>query len=426
MPNLHIFQNPARLATAMAVVLATSMTFSPFLLSMGMWGLVVVALWEARVQCRAVQPDARWYAVLLFSWKKFILKKAYWLFALLLVTVLVSGLWSADQRFWLERVRIRVPFVVLPWAMANLPALTWRQLSAVPCILVASLVLLCLGVGANFLLDPDTILAGLREGQPVPVPRHHIRFSLMLTVGILTGGWLWSKGFYWRSPWERRVVPILVVFLFVFIHFLSVRSGLVALYVALGFTLLRFMRRTRRWKWALAGLSLLILIPMVAVSTMPSLQQRISYMRHDWSRYQTTGGENYSDSERFVSLHVGAQMWREHPHLGVGMGDLERETQRYTAQLYPSYRETPKLPHNQFVYLLAGTGWIGLLLALLPMLYPLTLGVYRRFYPFVAFQVVVFVSFLVEYTLETSIGAAFYIFYQLWWMKMAEADLAGR
>jgi O-antigen ligase len=417
---------PARLATGAASVLAVSMTFSPFLLSVGMWLLVAAALWEAHLQVKLTGERVTAGRVLLLSWRRYISPPKYWVFSLLFLTVLLSGLWSDDTAFWLERTRIKVPFVVLPWAMANLPALSWRQWCAVPCALVASLVLLCFGVGLNYLLDTDTILHGLREGQPVPVPRHHIRFSLMVTIGVLTGGWLWSKGFYWKYTIERRLVPIAVIFLFGFLHFLSVRSGLLALYVALGVTLVRFIWRTRMWKWALVSGAIMLVVPMVAVSVMPSLQQRIAYMRHDWSQYQKKEGANYSDSERFISLHVGARIGLDHPWWGVGMGDLEAATATYTRQLYPHYRETPKMPHNQWVFIWAGLGCIGLVLSMVALLYHAVQWKYYRFYPFVAFQVVVFVSFLVEYTLETSIGAAFYIFYQLWWAKMAEVDLEAK
>jgi O-antigen ligase len=415
---------PARLATGAASVLAVSMTNSPFLLSIGMWLLVAAALWEAWLHCAdsiGARPGIG--RVLLYTWHRFVAFPHYWVFSMLFLTVALSGLWSEDFNFWLERTRIRIPFVVLPWAMANLPQLSWRQYCAVPSILVASLVLICIGVGVNFWLDPETILWGLREGQPVPVPRHHIRFSLILTIGVLAGGWLWSKGFYWKYPVERHLVPAAVIFLFVFIHFLSVRSGLVALYAALLFTVVRFIHKTRLWRWAVLAGAVVITIPIIAVTTMPSLQQRIAYMRHDWNSYKTTGGENYSDSERFVSLHVGAQIGLDHPLIGIGMGDLETATANYTRKLYPAYRETPKMPHNQFVFIWAGLGAIGFLLSCWALFYHTVQQKYYRFYPFIIFQVVVLISFLVEYTLETAIGAAFYVFYQLWWMKMAEMDV---
>ena len=97
-----------------------------------------------------------------------------------------------------------------------------------------------------------------------------------------------------------------------------------------------------------------------------------------------------------------------------------------TVALYPNYAEAPKMPHNQLVYILASTGIAGLLVSLAALLYPLFFRRYRAFYLYMAFQSIVFVSFLVEYTLETSIGAAFYLFYQIWWMLMAVQINSGK
>jgi O-antigen ligase len=278
----------------------------------------------------------------------------------------------------------------------------------------------------NFALDPETILKGLQEGQPVPAPRHHIRYSLMLVVALLAGGWLWTQKNYWSTRTERLVFGALLLFLGISLHLLTVRSALVAFYLALLFTLLRYWWQSKNWKLGLLGLCLLVLAPLIAVTQVKSVQNRLAYMRYDWEHFRSAkGGENYSDAERFVSLEVGVRLWLEQPLLGVGMGDLERETQKMTDRIHPEYSETPKLPHNQIIYILAGTGLLGLLLSMWAWLYPLWFKTYRRSYLFMVFQVVVLVSFLVEYTFETSIGTAFCLFYQLWTMKMAECLEAG-
>jgi O-antigen ligase len=242
-------------------------------------------------------------------------------------------------------------------------------------------------------------------------------------VATLSGGWLWTKGYYVFDRRERWISGFAVISLFAFLHFLSVRSGLLALYVALLYSTWRYVSRDGNWRYGLLfGLALLV-IPAIAVNAVPSLKQRVGYMLYDLGKFRSAeGGESYSDSERLVSLQVGLDIWRHAPLLGAGMGDLPAVTQQTTDRLFPKYVETPKMPHNQWIYLMAGTGLLGLVLSFLGLLYPLTRLRYRRFYLFSAFQWVIFVSFLVEYTLETSIGAAFYLFYTLWWMKMRDEE----
>lgn len=409
-----------------ALVLATSMTFSPFLLSASMWGLVACSLWQSALitratgRVRSTRSAGAWAVILLDSFRRLFRQPALGLLCLLFVAALVSGLWSEDHRYWLERTRIRVPFVVLPWVFANLPPLERRHFQLVLYVLVWTLVALCLGIGLHFLLHFDAIMADMSRGQPVPVPRHHIRFNLILVTGILAGGWLWLEKFVVRWAWERRALAIGVVFLFGFIHVLSVRSGLLALYTALIFSLFRFIWHSKRWASGLFFLLALCLAPYLAFRALPSLQMRAAYMKYDLEQYRLGQGGKYSDSGRFVSLETGWRIWKENPWLGTGMGDLPAATREMLQRDYPGYTETPKLPHNQFLYILASSGLFGLILSLPGLLYPLFLRRYRQNGLFMAFEVVAFASFLAEYTLETSIGAAFYLFFHLWFMRITK------
>ncbi len=413
---------PAKLALGAALVLVVSMIFSPFLLSVGMWGLIVAAIWEARLST----PGRNWLGTLRYSIDQLAAQHGHLATTLLFWIFAVSVLWSSDLGFWLERVRIRVPFLVLPWAFANLPRLALRQYASVVFVLVVTMVLFSAGSLLNFWLDSETILSGLGEGQPIPVPRHHIRFSLIIVVALTAGSWLLGKRTYWSGKWERILFAAGLVFLFIAIHAFSVRSALVALYAVMLFSTFRFLVETKRWVVSLFAVAFMVAVPVVAYLSMKSIQQRIGYMFYDWEHFRSSGGgESYSDSERFISLDVGYNIWRDNKVLGVGVGDLEQATLEKTIELYPIYAETPKLPHNQFVYTLAATGLLGLLLTLLAFAIPLFERQYRNFYIFLAFQIIVFISFLVEYTLETSIGASFFLFFQLWWMRMGEAIAEG-
>ncbi len=415
---------PADLMFYCAVLLVLSMMFAPFVLSISMWGLVAAAAWQALETARTTTAGKNSFIqALILSFRRFGQQPVLLLLSMLLLVPAVSFFWSEDVGFWAVRTRVRIPFFVLPWAFANLPTLSLRRYQLVLYMLVWMLVITCMGVAINFAQNSAFILEGLQHGRPIPVPRNHIRFNLLLATGILSGGWLWTLHFRWRYPWERQALAVAVVFLFAFLHFLSVRSGIAALYAALFFTVIRFLVRTRRWRLGLSALALLALLPWLAYLAIPSLQQRISYMIYDWEQYQKNAGDNYSDSERWISLSAGKTLWSENPLLGVGAGDLPTEVQRVVNQQFPAYTVEPKLPHNQFIYILAGTGLLGLLLSLVAFIAPLTERKSRQFYLFSAFQIMIFISFLVEYTIETAIGVAFYLFYLLWFREMGKVEV---
>lgn len=412
---------PADLAFGSACLLVLTQVLSPFLLSVSMWGLVFAGLWQAAETWR-VESQSKgnvWLGGLLTAFQIFFRQPALVALSLLLLVPAMSYFWSVNETFWADRVRVRIPFFVLPFAFANLPALTERQYKLVLYLLVWVMVVLCVGVGINFLLNYDLIIDDLQHGRPVPVPRNHIRFNLILVTAVFSGGWLWTQRFFWKKPSERWALGLAVVFLFAFLHVLTVRSGIVAMYAVLFFSIVWVVVRTRRWGLALIALAVFAVLPFAALKMVPSLQQRIGYMRYDWEQYKKNAGSQYSDSERFVSLTVGLEVWQKATWLGVGAGDLPMEVQRVVNDGYPHYTLDPKLPHNQYLYILAGTGVLGLLLSLVAFLAPLAPRGNRQSYLLGAFQTMVFLSFLVEYTIETAIGVAFYLFYTLWFWKMA-------
>ncbi len=420
---------PARLAVFSACVVVVSMPVSPFLLSLGMWGLVFSALWHRARLTAAADASLRGLSLvgrsLVDSFRVFLAHRPLVMLGLLLLIPFVSGLWSEDQGFWLERVRVRVPFVVLPWAFANLPPLSQRQYDTVLYLLVWTMALLGIGVCINYALHEDQILEAMEHGKPIPVPRNHIRFSLMVATAILSGAWLWVRGFVLRYAWERLLLAIALVFLVGFIHFLSVRSGLAVLYAGVLFALARWTWSTRRWGVALAAVVGIILLAGISFWVFPSMQEKWGYTAHDWEHYQHEDGANYSDSERWVSLEAGWMLWQANPWLGVGTGDLPAEMKRTVEERFPEHAQTFKLPHNQFIYLMAGTGLLGLLGSLLAWS-GLLFSCQRRCWLFGIFQVMLLASCMVEYTIETSAGVAWSLFYSLWfWAPGQQRKEAG-
>jgi O-antigen ligase len=411
--HLH---RPAQWMFLCACLLVLSILTSPFILSLSMIGMVAVAIWQARLE------STSWAAVpgrMLRAWWG---QPALLALSLLLLAPALSYFWSENTHFWAGQTRVRLPFLILPLAFANAPTLSRWQYRSVLYLLVWVMLILCIGVGIHFYLHQEQIISDLQHGRPIPVPRNHIRFNLLLATAILSGGWLWWQRFVWKYAWERTLLAATLVFLFLFIHLLSVRSGLAALYAALLYSVVFGIVRYRKWKLGLAALCLMALMPVVAFETMPSLRNRVYYMWYDWQKFRENAGGEYSDAMRWVSLEIGIQLWQQHPVLGVGAGDLPVEVQTLANEQYPNYTLDTKLPHNQWIYILCSTGLLGFLMSLIAILAPLGSQSARRLYLFMAFQVMIFISFLVEYTLETAIGVAFYLFFTLWFRTMARAE----
>ncbi|MDO8365193.1 MAG: O-antigen ligase family protein [Saprospiraceae bacterium] len=422
---LKPISTPSGLAFWSANLLVVSMVVSPFLLSISMWFLVFAAWWHtAETLQSSLRMPHTWWEVLKVSFIRLFQRRELLVLMLLLLAPAISYFWSDDKAYWLRLVQTRLPFLVLPWTFANLPTLSERQWKSVLYLLVWFMVGMCIAIGINFLWHFDALIEGLGRGNPIPVPRSHVRFSLILATAIIAGAWLWQRGFWLRKAWERKALLAAVVFLFVFLHVLSVRSGLFSLYAAMLFALLRYVWLSKKWLTGLAALGVLYAGLWVATETVPSLKMRIAYMKYDWERFSTQdGGHLYSDAVRWVSLQSGWNVWQQNPLLGTGAGDLLMEIRRNTAELYPSYAQEPQLPHNQFIFILASTGLLGLLLSLVAFFGPVYYG--RKNFLFLLFQVMAFASFLIECTLENAIGVAWWLFYTLFFLSCKQKNPSG-
>lgn len=402
--------NKQQLALALCVLFMVALIYTRFLVSVSMFGLAFVGLFDWNKIDGKLK--IRLNPVLLQNLKQFGNQPAYWMVTLFFLLVLLSGWQTEDWSYWIERLRIKLPFLILPIAFLGLPVFTRRQYLGLTYFLLILLCITCIGIGINYLLDFAAINESIKHGKAVPTPCNHIRFSLLLSLGIICGGWLWRERYYTRYTWERYFIKFATLFLFGFIFFLAVRSGLASLYAGLLVLLIHFVNTTQQYLKAAAMVATLIAMPVIAYLFFPTFNAKVGYVKEDLEMHTAGKGENYSDSGRFTSILLGLQLAGENPLQGVGAGNLRQEMRELYAQEYPQAPEI-KLPHNQFVWVFAGTGLVGLFLFSLAFFYPILYNNNYRQPLFLAFNVVIFCSFLTESTIENSLGVALYSFFLL-------------
>lgn len=383
------------------------MSFSPALLSISMMGLAVAALirfepegswrpaWDVPAILRLIQP-----------WKQ----PALAAIGVLFLIVLFSGVMGGDLSYWAARLRIKIPLLVIPLMFLMFPRFKAKEVHGLYYLLILWMSLMSLGTGINYWLQAETINELIKQGQPMPTPGNHIRFSILLAYAVICGAYLYTRKYYVKYPWERKLLAGLTVFLFLFLHFLSVRSGLVVLYSVILVMGLRYIYQTRRYAIGAIGLAILFLMPVAAYYLVPSFRAKIEYMSYDRWMHRQEMGALYADSGRITSLEVGYQIFREHPVFGIGVGHIQREVNRKFASEYPDL-PNPLMPHNQLLYVLATTGILGLSLFIPAFVFPVW---YQKNYrhPMVLASFIVFtVLIMLEHNLEITGGIAFYTFF---------------
>lgn len=387
----------SRLTWLTYAILIVALLTSKFVLTLGMGALVALGL------CRKDLKTV---------WQNFIANKALLAITSIFFIVLLSGLYSENISYLMERLRIKLPFLLLPIAFAGLPKLTERQYFSLLYLLVIVMVISSVGVGVNYIANFDTINYNIGRSGSIPTPISHIRYSLLLALSVFTGVFLYHKKFYLKFPAEKYLLLACALFLLIFMHILSVRSGLLGLYLACFALIVRYILGTKRYVIGSIMALAIVALPILAFQFSPGFRAQAYLMRHNYIEFfikKNVG--DYSDTQRLASYQMALKAAASNPIIGVGMGDIQDATAAAYKMYYPEV--SPKLPHNQFLFFYAATGLVGLLLFTGAFFFPLFYQKRYRETLFLVFYVIVFTSFMVESTLETAIGTAFFMVFLL-------------
>lgn len=418
-PNFSTVQTILQSYKAQSVIflfiyLVSMVLSAEAVLSISMIALVVLAVFQLKIDGPKIRVTLR--DRLLENFEKYRRYTPWLAVSVPFLLVLASWPWSGDLHYTLERLRIKLPFLVLPFAFASMPPLRKREVLTILYFLLVTMSIISVYVLINFIAHFDAVMADLGRGGHLPTPSNHIRFSLTLALTILGGGALWVERFHFSSKNERWLIGGLTLFLFAFIHVLSVRSGLISLYLALLALGAWFVFAKQKYLLGLAGIAAVVALPVLAYFTVPSFRAKVEYARWDYRQFQQGTGTDYPDAERLTSVLIGLDIGREHPWFGVGAGDLDRVVhERYDSGAYGNYQF--RMPHNQFVTIFAGTGLVGLALFTVAYLLPLFYRGNWRNPLFLALHAIIFSSYLVEATVENNFGVSMYLFFLLVGLK---------
>ncbi len=390
-----------QLSLAWGILIIVGIFLSDFirvLPSIGIAGLFLTSLCYS-LRHRRIAQRARWPELLSFT--------------LVYLLHLVTGLWRSNLADPVVRqdLVLQLPFLVLPLAFWLLPDWRAAHKRALWLVLIGCCVVAATSATSNYILNAKEINRTYLESRVMPTVLDHIRFSLLVSMATLAGTILvFSRDL---SPWVRRITAVCVGLLFLFQHLLSARSGLITLYAGGIFWLGWMGWQQRRWKEVLWSTLLIALLAAGSLFCFTTLRNKIVDTLTDFNQVKTVNAANYySVTARVYSYEVAWDIIRAHPWVGVSKVKLEEEMAKQYQIHFPQI-ERPHylLPHNQFLYNTAAYGAVGLFIFLVGFYSPLWAGLKRRNILLLLMYLIVSLSFLVEYTLETQIGVLTGLFF---------------
>ena len=367
---------------------------SKAILGIGMMGLVITALAYGSRQ----------------SWDGSRVKPFLFPIIIFFITVL-SGLNSEDLTMWSQFVAKKAPFLVLPVAFYLARDHFGKHFYDYLLGFVIIVGLVSLGVIVHYLMNFDNLNKAIGQGQAISTPIDHAEFSIYIAYAAICSLFMYYEDKRIVKIGSKSTLLLTAIFLTIALHILAVRSGLAVFYSVLFLVGGFHFYSQKKHKLLLALLVGIFVFPMIAIKTIPSLNKKMAYAKWDINQYKKGKGLNYSDSERLFSLQAGWSVFKSAPMTGVGIGDLKSKCQEvYAARKYP---ELQHYPHNQYLFVLAAMGIIGFILYSIALLGPLWFMRHNCDSYFISLHAVLFISALVENTLERTFSIGFYLFFVL-------------
>jgi O-antigen ligase len=335
--------------------------------------------------------------------------KPFYFLTISFVALLPSVFYSENTHYYTQKLQIALPYLLLPLALVKIPKLAKINYLKIYFIYFAGILLICLFAFVNYLLNQEVINQLYLESKVMPtLVTHHPTLSLMVVFAAYVAYYLFPKEEILFFKQEKMMLGIGGVFLFIFMHIFSVRSGLLALYIVLFLEILRIAVHKKQLKQAmLAGIGI-VLIGTATMVLSPTVSNKITNTTQDLSNYKNKGSaNNQSLSSRIISYKNAIRIAQESSiWFGCGLGDIDDLNQEIFAKDYPDVSK-PIDPHNQYLFYYAAIGIVGLVIFMIGFYFPL---VYKKAYQnrllFVHY-VVISVGFLFEAPMASQLGVAY-------------------
>jgi len=277
---------------------------------------------------------------------------------LLFVAMLVVEWYHGCSQSGFKVVKNFLPLFFLPflgWLFEGMDPKKFKQeLNWLRPILNIPLIWMVLASSLEYLSHHRFYSVMILESKPMPLFSrvYHIEFSLIIAMQLLFTLFLYRNGMYRKD--RRWMIQTEIGLLFLGLHFLSARTGLLSFWVGAFFLFSGDIRSISK-KWVLLGL-------MVVVTLMLSLSSIRNRLLNSWEDLSAVVyGEdlNYkSFGQRWESWKAGIHLIKEHPVLGVGPCKFNEMHQLSYESIGSGLRLENRIgPHNQWIQWIAEYGW---------------------------------------------------------------------
>lgn len=245
---------------------------------------------------------------------------------------------------------------------------------------------------------------GTGQSLPTFMDTDHVRFSIFLCSSFLF--------ILCSNIIQKKFKIIFGTVLFIFILFLSVRTGWVLLLsIIFLYVLLNFIKSKQiNISQLLKGSIILIASITILYFAFPNMQQKIAYSIWEYQQYQPGKyNPNFSDGTR-RSINDAAWQWLQtNTSANTGWQSVPATLQSAFSKYFMHQTTEFGWPFNQWLYWWMGSGWWGMLLFSIWLFYPLVKALQLNNFGIICWTLAIVLSCIVETTLNYQYGVLLHI-----------------
>ncbi|MCC6448788.1 MAG: O-antigen ligase family protein [Chitinophagaceae bacterium] len=388
------------------VLIILGMYFSRALMSIGMMTLIGAALLNIGLLTHLKE---------LFKKPHLLLTTGYFLLNVL------SFFWSENISYFDERIRIILPFLILPFSFLSINRweMKWYDL------------LLLLFILANLLGISWSLYQYIQQKEsydiaysyskliPTPFKNDHIRFSLSVVMSICFCVDLFLK---YKKSFVRILLLFIVCIDILYIHILSAKTGIVAFYLVALIGAIQLFFSMKYKKAGVFSIFIIITLPFIMYFIFPSFKNKIGYFNYSLEQIKNDKKEaNISDEGRIISYRYAIEIIKKNP-LGVGLGDVYDEMDKFYKRDFKDAEVTTLLPHNQFLMSGVALGYLGIFYLVIMMISIFKL-IKKNDFLYLSFCIIMLFTMMIEPLFETQYGTCLFLFFLLLLMKRSKYHL---
>lgn len=343
-------------------------------------------------------------------WSKVKSNKQTWLLTIPFFIYLLSGINSDNTSLWLTRLNSNLSFIFIPIGLLGFGPFRKKIFHSLIFIFIGITALSALVLSVKYFFNFDAYNDLYKVAKTIPTPILHVRYSTYICLATLLGLYLLIVRSAIFGSKSKKIIIALTGFLFIFLHVLAVRTGLVYFYVSCLSVFALYCYKQKSLSPFVGIILLLSLAGFLSYNLLPSVYNKVHYTLYDIGKRNSIEDRHlYSDVIRFASMDVGYQVAKKYPFVGAGIGDLEAEMDKVYDIKYPDFpAESRFIPINQYLLTFAAFGLFGFLIFYSALFSPLFNGGYKDYY-YILFYTGAAVVFLVECGVELQLGKVFFL-----------------